>query len=61
LIQPLLPLHKCAKSAAVESTIEPLHSVANTVAVESAAERLQSIANSATGGAAPTETFCSQL
>jgi hypothetical protein len=61
LIQPLLPLLECAKSAAVESTTEPLHSVANTVAVESAAERLQSIADSAAGGVAPTETFCSQL
>jgi hypothetical protein len=63
VIQPILPLHKCADPAPTESTAEALHSIVDSAAVEAAAdpaavEPLHSPADPVGFGATLTETFC---
>jgi hypothetical protein len=56
MIQPVLPLHKCA----AESVAEPAatESIADPVTAESAAEPLHFVADPAAAGTAPTEISC---
>jgi hypothetical protein len=67
VIQPVLPLHKCADHAPAEFAVESLYSVADSTAAEEAAadpdvvestvEPLHSATNPAGFGAALTKTF----